>query len=203
MRATARAIYLLSTDLRIVHDFSADSKSLVAAMEQEDPKLLAEWRREAMVGGVHRGTLRTDRARFTLSALRALGEHLSRVPGRKNLVWLSMGFPAYVREMANGRPAYFYDLMPEIQATARAIADADVALYPVSALGLVGVPQNSAALGNSRTFGRNRTSRPTGPEITNSRQAGPLEDMMVAIAEPTGGRAISNATTWTPPSARP
>jgi VWFA-related protein len=183
------AIYMLAEDLRIVHDFTTDSKALVAAFEQEDPKFLAQWRRESMVGGVHRAMLRTDRAQYTMSALRAIGEHLSRVPGRKNLVWVTRGFPTYVTEREKGRPGYFYDLMPEMQATARAIADADVALYPVSAIGLVGVPQISAAQGNTRTWTRGRQISTAGPEITNSRQTGPLHDMMIAIAEPTGGRA--------------
>lgn len=95
-----------------------------------------------------------------------------------------------IMERENGRPGYIYDMMPEMRATGRAIADADVALYPVSAIGLVGMPQITAAQGNTRTLTRGRRAAPTGPEITNSRQAGPLQDMMIAMAEPTGGRAF-------------
>lgn len=184
------ALYLLSTDLRILHDFTSDAKSLIASLEDLQPKMLAQWTRETVSGGTMRGILRKDRASFTLSALRAIGEHLSRIPGRKNLVWVTSGFPMLIAEREKNSPGYMHSMIPEMQATAKAIGDADVALYPISAMGLVGVPQISAAQGATRGFGRGRTVTQAGPEITNSRQTGPFQDMMIAIAEPTGGRAF-------------
>jgi VWFA-related protein len=181
------ALYLLTTDLQVLHDFTDDAQALVRTLEGQEAKVLMQWARERGAGSM-RGRLRHDRASYTLGALRAIGEHLSRIPGRKNLIWVTSGFPMLIMERERGRPGYIHDLTPEMRAVAKAIGDADVALYPVSAMGLVGVPQITAAQGATRTLGRG--SRSLGPAITHSRQAGPLEDMMDAIAEDTGGRAF-------------
>ena len=59
----------------------------------------------------------------------------------------------------------------------------------MSAMGLVGMPQNSAAQGvPGRTMGRGSPS--TGPQIVHSRQPGPLYSMMISMAEQTGGQAF-------------
>ena len=110
------ALYLLSSDLRILHDFTSDSKSLIAALEDHRPKILAQWTRETVRGGSMRGVLRKDRASFTLSALRAIGEHLSRIPGRKNLVWVTSGFPMLIAEREKNSPGYMHSMIPEMQA---------------------------------------------------------------------------------------
>jgi VWFA-related protein len=183
------ALYLLAEDLRLLHDFTDDSGPLVSALEQRKPELLAQWARER-APAVMRGTLKHDRASFTLDALRAIGEHLARITGRKNLVWVTSGFPTLIAERERGRMGYIESMEPEMRATARAIGDADVALYPVSALGLVGMPQNSAAqAAPGRSMGRG-TSSVSGPQITNSRQPGPLYTMMLSMAEQTGGQAF-------------
>jgi len=144
------ALYLITNELCVLHDFTGDPASLIRALEGEHPKLLAQWSRES-VGGVMRGMLRKDRAMYTLESLRAVSRHLARIPGRKNLVWLTTGFPMTIVEMENRRSSYIHDLRPAMTATAKAIGDADVVLYPVSALGLVGAPELSAeqAPGNS------------------------------------------------------
>ncbi len=183
------ALYLIGSDLRILHDFTDDSQALVRALEAHDSKMMAQWSRES-VGGIMRGILRKNRASDTLYALRAIGEHLSRIPGRKNMVWVTSGFPMAIMEMENGRPGYMYDLRPEMAATAKAIGDADVALYPVSALGLL--TQRSEPP-EPRYPGRQRGMRTTatGPQIDTARQAGPIHDMMNSMAEETGGRAYT------------
>jgi hypothetical protein len=79
-----------------------------------------------------------------------------------------------------------------MDATAKAIGDADVALYPVSALGLIASTGTSAAQsGRTASSGIRSASSPLGPQITNSRQAGPIHDMMINMAEQTGGRAFT------------
>jgi VWFA-related protein len=182
------ALYLLAEDLVLLHDFTDDAGALAAALAERKPGLLAQWARERAARGVMRGILRHDRALFTLEALRAIGEHLARIPGRKNLVWVSTGFPTVIAERERGRAGYIESMEPEMAATARAVGDADVAIYPVSALGLVGMPQNSAAVGApGRTMGRPTA---TGPQITNYRQTGPLYSMMNAMADETGGQAF-------------
>jgi VWFA-related protein len=185
------ALYLITNELRILHDFTDDGASLIRALENEHPKVLAQWSRES-VGGVMRGLLRRGRALYTLEALRAVSAHLGRIPGRKNLVWLTTGFPTAIVEMENLRASYIHDLRPAITATARAIGDADVTLYPVSALGLVGTPEISAAGRTPAAAGGDLRSTILGPQITHSRQTGPLKDMMTNLAQQTGGRAYTD-----------
>lgn len=182
------ALYALAEDLILLHDFSDDAGALTAALAERKPGLLAQWTRERAAGGVMRGVLRHDRAVFTLEALRAISEHLAAIPGRKNLVWVSSGFPTLIAERERGRAGYTESMEPHMRSVARAVGDADVAIYPVSALGLVGMPQNSAAVAPpGRSMGRPTA---TGPQITNYRQAGPLYSMMNSMAEQTGGQAF-------------
>ena len=79
------------------------------------------------------------RMRFTLDAFMQLGRYLAGVPGRKNLIWLSGSFPMSIQPNpdVNGyEPVtrnYYYD----IKKTTNLLAEAHVAVYPVSASGLV------------------------------------------------------------------
>jgi VWFA-related protein len=109
-----------------------------------------------------------QRARSTVAGLQAIANYLARFPGRKNLIWVSSAFPI----------SFGYDLVPsrrnlsperrsfyaEVEKAARAISNANVAVYPVDARGL---------LSDSRVMGQNI-------------------DTMNMLAERTGGRAFYN-----------
>lgn len=69
--------------------------------------------------------------RTTLEALSSIARHAAAVPGRKQLLWLSAGFPL---NLAIVRDTPYYDQMVE---TANLLADAQVAVYPVDVRGLV------------------------------------------------------------------
>src|SRR6476619_1589058 len=74
-----------------------------------------------------------NRAESTLSALEAIARHLAGIPGRKNLIWVSSAFPLSFDDGFGTRSLY-----REVSIATRAIADADVSIYPIDARGLMG-----------------------------------------------------------------
>lgn len=78
---------------------------------------------------------RDIRVNTTADALRAMARHLAGYPGRKKLVWISAAFPFSVLPSANGNddPVNYREQI--IEAT-NALADANVAVYPISTGGV-------------------------------------------------------------------
>lgn len=191
------ALYVLDSDVvRVLHDFTTDASRLVRVLNRylgttsaelaasdatvpdfartgnaaEDAETQA-WLEKA-TQAVSNQYLRA-RADSTTAALEALANHLAGIRGRKNLIWVSSGFPLVIQDPLSGPQAM---IRPVNRAT-RAINNANVAVYPVDARGLIGAftttPDNKtvfATLGNTR------------PNI----------DTMQTIAESTGGRAFFN-----------
>ena len=127
-----------------------------------------------------------NRTRQTLKAIEAIAQHVSRLPGRKNLIWISGGFPFSIGfddldELTN--PArerrHFAD---EIERTARALNDANLAIYPVDARGLVGMPAYSAMTRKAPKQGQSVV-----PKSIRRNQ-----ETMQVLAERTGGEAFYN-----------
>jgi VWFA-related protein len=114
------AIYALTTQLTILHDFTQDVSALVNAVSRFTPKELAafdastsqamdfysltgndpQWlafqaalnNAEGMIND--RNTL--NRIGTTAAALEIIADHVSIIPGRKSLVWVSGGFPIQI-----------------------------------------------------------------------------------------------------------
>ncbi len=76
---------------------------------------------------------------ITLSALQQLARYLSAYPGRKNVIWVSGSFPIVLFPDANFlNPAVTPQMyMHEIQRTADLCTAAQIAIYPVTAEGLM------------------------------------------------------------------
>jgi VWFA-related protein len=110
------AVYGLTTQLLILHEFTRDSADLVAAAQKFSPKELAaydaahtpnidllslgsdpQWIR--LQNSVNNAQAQIadqqniNRVGITLSAMNAIVDHVAGIPGRKNLVWISGGFP--------------------------------------------------------------------------------------------------------------
>jgi VWFA-related protein len=87
------------------------------------------------------------RMRFTLDAFAQLARYLSGIPGRKNVVWLSGSFPIGISpnpelsEQAGVSRNYASD----VKKTTNLLAEAHVAVYPVSVKGANTQPMFSAA----------------------------------------------------------
>jgi VWFA-related protein len=156
------------------------------------------------------------RQRITLSAFAEIASAAAGYPGRKNLYWLSGSFPfslATQSEYNITAPLQFATLnnpdMPvsdvnAVQDTAKLVANSQIAVYPISALGLdtggVGVDVSGTAMasmtgtsGLSNNAGSGTDSvkhtmgETLGQQFTNrSALQGSMED----IANETGGEAI-------------
>jgi len=104
-----------------------------------------------------------DRARITIDAFLSIANHLSQLPGRKNVIWVTGGLPF------------------SIAGAARALNRANIGLYPVDARGLVGLPALLTASGP----GYGRTIRPGSISFS----PGGLNTLR-ELADLTGGRAF-------------
>jgi VWFA-related protein len=74
-----------------------------------------------------------QRSQATVGIFEGIAAHLSGLPGRKSLIWISAGFPRYV-EVGARRSDILGD--EAIDRTVRKLNNADVALYPVDARGV-------------------------------------------------------------------
>ncbi len=204
------AIYLLGRgEIRVLHDFSSNSAALIAALKRYRGRLghevgasepepagtgmaeLDEFLNEAnnRVANFYL----VDRAINTSRALEAVAGHLARFPGRKNLIWVSASFPiAYGMDAEPSR----YNLSPdrrnfytETEKAARALSNANVAVYPVDARGLIGAfPPNSNPSRTGAVSGRGIPP----PLMTSLNTLGSNIDTMQLLAEKTGGKAYYN-----------
>ncbi|HMD31982.1 MAG TPA: VWA domain-containing protein, partial [Candidatus Acidoferrales bacterium] len=121
-----------------------------------------------------------SRAATTLSALDAIGGHLARVPGRKNLVWVSGSFPFTVglEDVEDGLDRNATSFAHEVERVTRHLTDANVAVYPVDARGLMALDLAfDGGPHNQPTFGT-----PSQADFAT----------MAVLADRTGGRSFYN-----------
>src|SRR5450432_1258131 len=113
------AVYGLTTHLFVLHEFTRDSADLMAAAHRFAPKELAAfdashtpdidlvssgadlaWKGlQDAVNNANREIAdlhNISRVGTTLGALEAIANHISGIAGRKNLVWISGGFPIQI-----------------------------------------------------------------------------------------------------------
>lgn len=81
-----------------------------------------------------------DRVQRTMDALTAIANYLAQFPGRKNLIWVSGSFPVSIgfdtpRQPGDTRDQVHFN--PELERAFKALNNADLAVYPVDARGLV------------------------------------------------------------------
>ena len=92
------AIFALQAQLKLLHDFSTDNKSLSAAVAKYRPPATTN-NSESIESRASAFTTRGDYhtserdIETTLNQLNALAKVLAGYPGRKNLIWLSESFP--------------------------------------------------------------------------------------------------------------
>ena len=122
------AVYGLTTQLLILHDFTRDSADLVAAASHFSPKELAafdathtpeidlvslgadpvQWGKlQNSLNNVHgmiSDQYTQDRVAMTVEAMSAIANHVSSIPGRKNIVWISGGLPIQLGASSIGQP---------------------------------------------------------------------------------------------------
>ncbi len=212
------AILALAENILVLQDFTADPALLKAAVRKHLPQTSAALAREEgglevpeliasavpaeVLANIERFETESSavaldsRVKTTLAALRVVARAVAGYPGRKNLIWVSAAFPfSFIPEDSEN-----YDLLriysDEIRRTASTLTDAQVAVYPVDARGLVGAigAQLPTALESGRSsVGRVAIGRDAGTAMDNRLR--PMLDSqhtMKQIADATGGRAFLN-----------
>jgi VWFA-related protein len=202
---TRLAIFTLNTEqLRLVRGFTTDFSGLSVALDDKKSGVIPEssWLNTtpsrhaaeeeglkamimmqaspAAVGAVKEylgdeTAFRTaNRSELTLQAFQHLARYLSGIPARKNVIWFADTFPiSFVPEDKVHTPRH----QEHVQQTSDMLTAAQVAIYPVSARGLIGdgsfdIPVDSQA--------------EMLHEFANTQIA------METIAQDTGGRAFYN-----------
>ncbi len=191
------ALYELTTKLIVLHDFTSDTATLLRALgaapnpqsgaPDATPQITAATEAKLMAGG--KGSLpapdpgwltaelqreklfdQINKVDGTTDAITQIAHHLAWLPGRKNLVWVSESFPFWV-ELDPTRPS-------RINASAQALSDANVAIYPVDARALVAQTLDQPGI----LFSKHKPAAPP---------AGTLDTMQM-LAQGTGGVAFYN-----------
>ena len=176
------AVFTLARDLHVLQDLTGDSSKLVAALGkyfgQTTMDLDASTPADVQAGDQTMDALLQDafqreanmyiqdRVQITMAALIDIANYVAAFSGRKNLLWVSGSFPFSVgydnlqtiAQMVNdpkreanitGQQLMFAE---DIERAARALNDANIAVYPVDARGLLGLNMNTAK-GTSKTPG--------------------------------------------------
>src|SRR5262249_7256197 len=184
------AVYLLSSKLTLLQDFTTDPEILKGAVGKLKGKVSPVLDNptggpeiELLPPGVadsgtmpaamldsmmrfeqERTAFMTDvRINYTMAALSSIARSLSGYPGRKNLIWISEAFPLTIdpnTELSGDIFAGTRNYGPQIAATADALIDAQVAIYPVDARGLVTWSVFDASSSGRDRFGRSLGARP-------------------------------------------
>jgi VWFA-related protein len=166
------AIYALTTKLIVLHDFTRDVSTLVDAVSRFSPKEIAafdasnsqaldlvslsgdsQWQgfQNALNNAegqiADQNTL--NRIGTTAGALEAIANHVATLPGRKNLIWVSGGFPIQIGMSQLGNP--------------------QVQMQPATGSGGGGDPRTVAGRGQSQPVGG---GDPTNQLTRNERESG-------------------------------
>ncbi len=177
LRAEDRvALYTLGAHLRVLQEFTSDAASLDASLK----KYVGERAVDMDVAKSHsmsvlntnlqplsddagideNRTFAMDHRHPTAEALRIIADHLGSLPGRKNLLWVSGSFPFSIegnnlQRTADGQKIPYAS---DVELTMRALTDANVAVYPIDARGLIagdftGGPTHASTVQEMENFG--------------------------------------------------
>jgi VWFA-related protein len=228
------ALYGLSTNLFVIHDFTSDIHSLLTALDQSkkgtnayqpsatevQPSDTGNDNIDAFIDSAnqHAADMHAiNRAEMTADVMAAIANSVASVPGRKNLVWVSGSFPFQIGtgtsaddpqgrtgSSGGGSPqsitagpdntVQFRTFQKELEAASEAVNNANLAIYPVDARGLIGASNVSADKRSPTPMPGSPAARSRRP--MNATQPAPSRenfDSMIVLAERTGGRAFYNS----------
>jgi VWFA-related protein len=215
------AVYVLGTQLRLIQDFSSDPQVLkraIASLKNKAPALLdnpkggheaerypaafiAALPPQAMASilrweGESTASRTRSRLQLTLDALNAIARNLKSLPGRKNLIWVSEGFPFSIDpgNVVRARDAVSgHNYTVAVSQTANALFDSQIAIYPIDSRGMVASQVYDPASRGVDAIGLGESQ--IGLDSTVSKQNGDLDathTSMLEVAERTGGKAFYN-----------
>jgi VWFA-related protein len=198
------ALYTLSRGIRVLHDYTTDAASLLSKIHSYNGEVMTE----LASSEVHPDEMKvmqdlgldkllqvrqreadfytSDRIVNTLKSLEVIAHHLASLPGRKNLIWVSGGFPLSIGmdEIPDiGKVRDRRSFWTEASIALRALNNAGISVYPVDARGLITHQEVDASLeGRSLPGALASKITPTVPHL----------DTMMLLADRTGGRAAFN-----------
>lgn len=213
------AVYTLGNKLSLVEDFTNDPAVLKAVVQKLTNKtslaldnptgsvnedlsthlstpLQAIAQANLQEFDSERVAFQTDlRVSYTLRALNEIARRLSGFPGRKNLIWVSDAFPLSIDPNLQLTSDIFlgtrsYGL--QIAQTADTLINAQVAVYPIDARGLL--PSSALSAQNAGRDQINDSFRTGGGALVHRAPAELVNahEAMEEMAERTGGRAFYN-----------
>jgi VWFA-related protein len=208
------AVFVLTrSGLKVIHDFTADPRVLVAAVNKvrgstnqvaipgeeqaqalDDISVNVESQALQQALTQQEINLASQQQRlaivYTLEAMQQLARAFGGIPGRKSMVWATGGFPFSVSDttfqLAAPGQSSLSDVMPLYERTWQALIDGNFAIYPVDVRGLIGPSIGSAQLRSSQmnnAFGMRRDNWERQDSI----------DTLKTFANETGGKAFVNS----------
>lgn len=222
---TPVAVFVLGTSLRILQTFTSDPALLRAALDQSltgnmiitnpalDTKNTSSYIQDTTAGsGSNQGlaaqigevqnfekeeyAMTLDlRAKETLGAMAEIGQYLSGIPGRKNLIWISESFPLSVApnpDTGNNQFGGMREYSEQVKLVANALTDAQVAVYPMDVRGLQAQQSLSALQNLSQPQQRTNGSTIAGRLTVEGVDLQQSQNTMDALAQDTGGKACKN-----------
>jgi VWFA-related protein len=198
-------IYSLGRTLRVLHEFTSDASGLLSTLkkfkgesqgdvESSNPvpaSTNSDTLNRLMNDLTHREAdfANRNRVQMTVEAMKIIARRVERMPGRKNLVWVSGSFPIAIGfQDPIGSPNEPQAFQLEIESAAQALMNANVAVYPVDARGLMTDQTNSAATAAQLTTVNGQLVVPK-PDL---RVGADEHTTMDLIAGRTGGLAFYN-----------
>jgi VWFA-related protein len=150
-----------------------------------------------------------ERALQTMAAMKLLSRRLAGYPGRKNLVWISAGFPIALTSrvqrfssdsdtLAQGANSPSEERVDEnfendLQELASQLTDAQISVYSVDARGLVGSGTEDASRQGTNAAGFLRTGAEYGAAVAGASEVlQRSQDTLLTISNETGGRLFKN-----------
>jgi VWFA-related protein len=202
------AIFVMTEHgLALLHDYTTDAAALVERLRKASPQASTALAVSDAVSGLQQDLhsmgldvladadqvtadlLTEDRIKSSLAALQAVANHLAGLPGRKNLVWLSSGFPLSIgfddvptpqsSSSSSTSPTRNVQVFTsQFEGVVRDLNNAGIAIYPIDARGVFNpAMRDTAQMGIPKWNGM--------PNISAQNQN---TSTMFILAERTGGR---------------
>ena len=182
--------------LRIEDEAMQPEKRYISTM-RSDPTLMQYPRFQEML--LERGAVAYGaRVAETLSAFRTIAGTVDNYPGRKKLIWISSSFPlVFVADSSlslNGAQRIFVDsnVHADARLTARRLAQAQIAVYPVDPRGLVGAAIEDASRNLTDAMGNVYAAGDFADQLQRKSSVLSGQGTMEDFANETGGIAYMN-----------
>lgn len=209
------AVLALSEHLELLQDFTSDPAMLRAALSKFTPKKSAQMAQgeprtltpmeaasmtAAMIASLDRFNKMQfvdsvqDRVKMTIAALNAISRIAAGFPGRKNLIWVSAGFPLAFLPGQTGTSSPPPNFSEDVRRATAMLNDAQVAVYPVDARGLIAT-SDTRGINDQMVETIREPAAADGGQFDHSHALANVSASNVAMEEmaaDTGGLAITN-----------